>query len=70
MFDVLPRNATIPITRDPDLDMELAEGAALYLTRQGLAHQAIVRCLADEFELDRATAETLTDLVKVDLDNR
>ncbi len=70
MFDVLPMNATIPFTRDPDLDMALAEGAALYLTRQGLARQAIVRCLADEFELDRATAEMLTSLAGVGLDDR
>jgi hypothetical protein len=42
--------------------MALAEGAARYLTRQGLDHQAIVRCLVDEFELDRATAEALADL--------
>ena len=59
MFEVLPRPATIPITRDPDVDMALAEGAALYLTRQGLDHQAIVRCLIEEFELDQATAEAL-----------
>jgi hypothetical protein len=63
MFDVLPRSATIPITRDLDLDMALAEGAALYLTRQGLAHEAIVRCLIEEFELDRVTAELLAELV-------
>jgi len=62
MFEAVPTTATIPITSDPDLDMALAEGAARYLTRQGLDHQAIVRCLVDEFELDRATAEALADL--------
>lgn len=67
MFDVLP-TATIPVTRDPGLDMTLAEGAAMYLTRKGLGHEAIVRCLVEEFELDRSTAELLIELV--DLSDR
>lgn len=57
---------TIPLTRDPDLDMALAEGAAVYLTRQGLDHEAIVRCLIDEFELHRMTAHTLAEFAKHD----
>jgi hypothetical protein len=70
MFDVLPTTSTIPDTMDPDLDMALAEGAALYLTRQGLDHRAIVGCLVDEFELDRATAELIAELVEPDLEGR
>jgi hypothetical protein len=70
MFDVLPTTSTIPNTIDPDLDMALAEGAALYLTRQGLDHRAIVGCLVDEFELDRATAELIAELVEPDLEVR
>ncbi|MEX2278710.1 MAG: hypothetical protein WEA76_01335 [Acidimicrobiia bacterium] len=60
-------STTIPLTRDPDLDMALAEGATVYLTRQGLDHEAIVRCLVEEFELDRATAVALADLAKPEL---
>ena len=62
MFDVLTTTTTIPLTRDPDLDMALAEGAAMYLNRKGLDHEAIVRCLVAEFDIERATAEALADL--------
>jgi hypothetical protein len=62
MFDVLTTTETIPLTTDPDQDLALAEGAAMYLTRKGLDHEAIVRCLVDEFDLERATAEALADL--------
>ncbi|MEX2654945.1 MAG: hypothetical protein WD532_07955 [Acidimicrobiia bacterium] len=60
-------STTIPVTRDPELDMALAEGATVYLTRQGLDHEAIVRCLVEEFEIDRAAAAALADLAKHDL---
>lgn len=62
MYEVSTPTATTTIPRDIDPDMALAEGAAQYLTRNGLDHQAIVRCLVEEFELDRATAEALADL--------
>lgn len=70
MYEVLPTTATLPITRDPDLDRAFAEGAALYLRRQGLDHRAIVSCLVDEFDMDKATAAAIADLAKSELDGR
>jgi len=44
------------------VDMEFAERAAIYLDRQGLDADAIVRCLMEELELDRNTAEAVASL--------
>ena len=50
----------IPIYRPHDL--AFAERAALYLERHGLDHDAVVRCLVDELELDVDTAEAVASL--------
>ena len=49
-------------TIDPAEEMAFAERAAVYLDSQGLDHRAVVRCLIEEFELDRETAEAVADL--------
>ena len=46
---------------DPE-DLAFAERAALYLDKQGLDHRAVVKCLIEELELDRATAEAVASL--------
>lgn len=43
-------------------DLSFARRAAVYLDKQGLDEGAIVRCLMDEFELDRVTAEAVASL--------
>ncbi|HUO46131.1 MAG TPA: hypothetical protein VM470_04805 [Acidimicrobiia bacterium] len=57
------------ITRDlrilaPDrvADVEFAERAAIYLDKQGLDANAIVRCLMEELDMDRDTAEAVASL--------
>ena len=57
------------ITRDlrilaPDMvaDVEFAERAAIYLGKQGLDGNAIVRCLMEELDMDRDTAEAVASL--------
>ena len=47
---------------DPADELAFAERAAIYLERQGLDHLAVVRCLIDEFKLDRETAEAVAEL--------
>jgi hypothetical protein len=46
----------------PDHDLAFACRAAVYLDRQGLDEEAIVRCLMDEFDLDKVTAEAVASL--------
>jgi hypothetical protein len=43
-------------------DLAFAGRAALYLDKQGLDHRAVVKCLIEEFELDRETAEAVASL--------
>jgi hypothetical protein len=43
-------------------DLSFARRAAAYLDKQGLDEDAIVRCLMDEFDLDRVTAEAVASL--------
>jgi hypothetical protein len=43
-------------------DLSFARRAAEYLDKQGLDEDAIVRCLMDEFDLDRVTAEAVASL--------
>jgi hypothetical protein len=50
----------IPAYRSEDL--AFAGRAALYLDKQGLDHRAVVKCLIEEFELDRETAEAVASL--------
>ena len=51
------RNST-----DRSEDLAFAGRAALYLDKKGLDHRAVVKCLIEEFELDRATAEAVASL--------
>lgn len=53
--------------RVPDADQRVADlafagRAAIYLEKQGLDEEAVVRCLMDEFDLDRKTAIALAGL--------
>ena len=43
-------------------DLELAGRAVTYLERQGLDEEAVIRCLIQEFELDRETAKAVAAL--------
>lgn len=54
--------STLEIPIDRAHDLAFAERAALYLEKQGLDHEAVVRCLVDELELDRKTAEAVAAL--------
>ena len=47
---------------DRSADLAFAGRAALYLDKQGLDHRAVVKCLIEEFELDRETAEAVASL--------
>ena len=47
---------------DRSEDLAFAGRAALYLDKQGLDHRAVVKCLIEEFELDRETAEAVASL--------
>ena len=47
---------------DRSEDLAFAERAAVYLDKQGLDHGAVVKCLIEEFELDRETAEAVASL--------
>lgn len=47
---------------DGSEDLAFAERAAVYLDKQGLDHRAVVKCLIEEFELDRETAEAVASL--------
>ncbi|HEX5631214.1 MAG TPA: hypothetical protein VFY15_06120 [Acidimicrobiia bacterium] len=46
----------------PDVgrDLVLAQDAVTYLRGRGLDDQAVVQALRDEFEIDLATAQTMT----------
>jgi hypothetical protein len=57
---ILLSPSRIPADRSEDL--AFAGRAALYLDRQGLDHRAVVKCLIEEFELDRETAEAVASL--------
>jgi hypothetical protein len=50
------------ILEDAIADLAFAGRAAVYLDKKGLNHRAVVQCLIDEFELDRATAEAVASL--------
>ncbi len=50
------------ISADRSEDLAFAERAALYLDKQGLDHRAVVKCLIEELELDRDTAEAVASL--------
>jgi hypothetical protein len=54
--------STLEIPVDRAHDLAFAERAALYLEKQGLDHEAVVRCLVNELELDRETAEAVAAL--------
>lgn len=43
-------------------DTAFAERVVVYLERKGLDLEAVIRCLMDEFELDRETATELATL--------
>ena len=62
MYEVPPARPWAPVPTDRRRELELAEQAAVYLATQRLDRRAVVRCLIDEFEVDRATAEALADL--------
>jgi hypothetical protein len=47
---------------DRSEELAFAERAAVYLDKQGLDHRAVVKCLIEEFELDRETAEAVASL--------
>jgi hypothetical protein len=47
---------------DRSEDLAFAGRAAVYLDKQGLDHPAVVKCLIEEFELDRETAEAVASL--------
>jgi hypothetical protein len=47
---------------DRSEDLAFAGRAAVYLDKQGLDHRAVVKCLIEEFELDRETAEAVASL--------
>ena len=47
---------------DHSEDLAFAGRAALYLEKQGLDHRAVVKCLIEELELDRETAEAVASL--------
>jgi hypothetical protein len=47
---------------DHSEELAFAERAAVYLDKQGLDHRAVVKCLIEEFELDRETAEAVASL--------
>jgi hypothetical protein len=47
---------------DRSEDLAFAERAALYLDKQGFDHRAVVKCLIEELELDRETAEAVASL--------
>jgi len=55
------RSAETPAPVEPE-DLAFAERAALYLDKQGLDYRAVVKCLIEEFELDRETAEAVASL--------
>jgi hypothetical protein len=50
------------VDREPDHELAFARRAAVYLDRQGLDEEAIIRCLMDEFDLDKVTAEAVASL--------
>jgi hypothetical protein len=51
------------VDREPPAhELAFARRAAVYLDRQGLDEDAIVRCLMDEFDLDKVTAEAVASL--------
>ena len=52
----------VPETNERLADLSFAGRAAIYLEKQGLDSEAVVRCLMTEFDLDRETAEALADL--------
>jgi len=52
----------IVVQEPPIRDLAFARRAAVYLDRRGLDEEAIVRCLMDEFDLDRVTAEAVASL--------
>ena len=56
------RWATTTSRADRSEDLAFAERAALYLDKQGLDHRAVVKCLIEELELDRETAEAVASL--------
>lgn len=59
------RRSTMTPSRTPadrSEDLAFAERAAVYLDKQGLDHRAVVKCLIEEFELDRETAEAVASL--------
>jgi hypothetical protein len=43
-------------------DLELAGRAVIYLEKHGLDRESVVRCLIEEFELDRETAKAVVAL--------
>ena len=59
-MDSMESTLEIPVDRADEL--AFAERAALYLEKQGLNHEAVVRCLVDELELDEETAEAVAAL--------
>jgi hypothetical protein len=59
-MDLMESTLEIPVDRAEDL--AFAERAALYLEKQGLDHQEVVRCLITELELDEETAEAVAAL--------
>lgn len=54
-----PSDQTLP---DRSEELAFAGRAALYLDKHGLDHRAVVKCLIEEFDLDRATAEAVASL--------
>jgi len=43
-------------------ELQFASRAVLYLEKQGLDEEAVIKCLIEELELDRDTAEALAKL--------
>ena len=43
-------------------DLELAGRAVVYLEKHGLDQEEVIRCLVEEFELDRETATAVAAL--------
>lgn len=56
------RSAIASTPPDRSEELAFAGRAALYLDKQGLDHRAVVKCLIEEFDLDRATAEAVASL--------
>lgn len=63
LIPTLPETDTpSPTQPDRSEDLAFAGRAAVYLDKHGLDHRAVVKCLIEEFDLDRATAEAVASL--------